>query len=188
MKKLFLTMCVALVSVVASAQQGEKAVGVNLSYGTEISNLGIGIKGQYGLTDAIRLEAGFDYFLKKDDATFWNINLNAHYLFPLAEKIKVYPLAGLTYAHVSTSYDADADYEKYVQYCKEWGQPIESKEEYFADGEYGDGGSDSKIGVNLGAGIQYDLNSKWAVNFEVKYQLISDFNQAVVGLGVAYKF
>ncbi len=167
MKKLFLTMCIALVSVVAFAQKGEKAVGVNLSYGTEISNLGIGVKGQYGLTDAIRLEAGFDYFLEKDGAKLWDINVNAHYLFPIAEKIKVYPLAGLTYANCSVG--------EVIVYDELGRESTTSS-------------SDGKFGVNLGAGAQYDVNEKWAVNFEAKYQLISDFNQAVFGLGVSYKF
>lgn len=174
MRKLFLALLVALVSVSASAQKGQTAVGANMSYGTEISNIGFGVKGQYGITDAIRVEAGFDYFLKKDACTFWNINLNAHYLFPLSDKLKVYPLVGLTYAHTSVDFGS-YDLPSWDEYSDEYG----------ADGG---SSSDSKIGVNLGAGLQYDLSDKWAVNVEVKYQLISDFNQAVFGVGLAYKF
>lgn len=66
MKKIFLAMALALTGMSASAQQGEKAAGVNLSYGTEHKAIGIGVKGQYGITDAIRAEASFDYFLKKE--------------------------------------------------------------------------------------------------------------------------
>ena len=178
MKKLFLTMCIALVSVVAFAQQGEKAVCVNLSYGTEISNLGIGVKGQYGLTDAIRLEAGFDYFLKKDYLSMWDINVNAHYLFPINEKFKVYPLVGLTYT--SWSLDGEGVFDDV------W-EGVYDYDDYYDEEEDGSNSS-GKFGVNLGAGIQYDITDKWAVNFELKYQLISDFNQAVFGLGIAYKF
>ena len=65
MKKLFLMLCVALVSVGAFAQKGEQRVGLNLNYGTEVANVGLGAKYQYGLTDAIRLEGGFDYFFKR---------------------------------------------------------------------------------------------------------------------------
>lgn len=197
MKKLFLALCVALVSVSASAQKGQTAVGANVSYGTEISNIGFGVKGQYGITDAIRVEAGFDYFLKKDDCKFWNINLNAHYLFPLSDKLKVYPLVGLTYAHASAStgsigefnWGGKTGWEGYVAMCNDLGQ-TPSKEEYEEDYGALDGSSssDSKFGVNLGAGLQYDLSDKWAVNVEAKYQLISDFNQAVFSVGLAYKF
>lgn len=174
MKKIFLTLCITLVSMGVFAQKGEKAVGVNLFYGTEISSLGIGAKGQYNLTDAIRVEAGFDYFLKKDGVSMWDINLNAHYLFPIAEKFKVYPLVGLAYGH----------------YKLDVGDMKEMSGDYYDDVDIDIDYSVStgKIGVNLGAGVQYDINSKWAVNFEVKYQLISNFDQAALGLGLAYKF
>lgn len=145
-------MCVALVSVCAFAQKGEKAVGVNLSYGTEISNIGIGVKGQYNFTDAIRGEVSFDYFLEKDYLKMWDINVNAHYLFNVAEKIKVYPLAGLAYTNWSA---------------------VETL---------------SRFGANLGGGAQYDINEKLSLNLDIKYQFISDFNQAVFGVGAAYKF
>ena len=70
MKKLFVLMSfIALGVGSVFAQKGEKAVGVNLGYGTEISNLGIGAKFQYGITDAIRTEASFNYFLKPSAAT-----------------------------------------------------------------------------------------------------------------------
>ena len=42
--------------------------------------------------------------------------------------------------------------------------------------------------MNIGAGIQYDINQTWGLNFEFKYQIIKDFNQAVFNVGVVYKF
>lgn len=180
MKKLFLVLCVALIGMgSAFAQKGEQRVGLNLNYGTEISNVGLGAKYQYGITDAIRLEGSFDYFFKKDGLGMWDINVNAHYLFPVAEKFKVYPLVGLTYSHWKMDgIDYGSEFE---------GMSPEDKEEWgITDLE--ESSSASKFGVNLGAGVQYDVNETWAVNFEVKYQLISDYNQAVFGLGVAYKF
>lgn len=160
----------------AFAQKGEKAVGINLGYGTEISNLGIGAKFQYGITDAIRTEASFDYFLKKDFLSMWDINVNAHYLFPIAEKFKVYPLVGLTYTNW-----------KLGGFDISYGFDDEAMSEYEGEESIGDSNT-GKFGVNLGAGAEYSINSNLSINFEVKYQLISDFNQAVFGLGVAYKF
>lgn len=179
MKKSFLIVFCALMSVCAFAQKGEKAAGVNLSYGTEISNLGIGVKYQHGITDAIRLEGGFDYFLKKDGLSMWDINVNAHYLFPVADKFKVYPLVGLTYTNWKGGAVDDAlDFIDGVL------------DEAYGEDDYTEGGSgsESRFGANLGAGVQYDITTKWAVNFEVKYQLIKDCNQAVFTLGAAYKF
>lgn len=197
MKKLILTLVVALVSACSFAQvKGDKAVGVNLSYGTEISNLGIGVKGQYNFTDNIRGEASFDYFLEKDGLKMWDINVNAHYLFPITDKIKVYPLVGLTYANFSVGSDGgDNSAWEYFKESIGWdnlskADKAEAKKEFekYYDDDDDVSASESKFGVNLGGGISYDITDKWAVNFEVKYQLISDFNQAVFGVGVAYKF
>lgn len=174
MKKLFVLMSfIALGLGSVFAQKGEKAIGVNLGYGTEISNLGIGAKFQYGITDAIRAEASFDYFLKKDFVSMWDINVNAHYLFPVADKFKIYPLVGLTY----TSWkfdggDIDADWED-----------LDIDEDMSTESS-----TTGKFGVNLGAGAEYSINPKLSLNFEVKYQLISDFNQALFNVGIAYKF
>lgn len=178
MKKIFLALALALMGISASAQQGEKAAGINLSYGTEHKALGIGIKGQYGITDAIRAEASFDYFLKKDGLSMWDVNLNVHYLFSLTDKLKVYPLAGLTFTNwkFDNAFEIEIDPE-YAQYLDE------------DDISYGSAsGSESKFGVNLGAGLQYDLTDKLSLNVEAKYQLISDFDQMMLGVGVAYKF
>ena len=178
MKKIFLVMALVLMGISASAQQGEKAAGINLSYGTEHKALGIGVKGQYGITDAIRAEASFDYFLKKDGLSMWDINLNVHYLFPLTDKLKVYPLAGLTFTNWKYEETIEIEVDPmFAQYLTEDDLTIGSVS-----------GSESKFGVNLGAGLQYDLTEKLALNVEAKYQFVSDFDQIIFSLGVAYKF
>lgn len=47
MRKVLLSVCLAFAAIAAQAQTGEKFVGANLSYSNEISNVGIGVKGQY---------------------------------------------------------------------------------------------------------------------------------------------
>lgn len=66
MRKLFLTAVIALLSIGAYAQKGQTYLGGQLAYPTDIESLGIGVKGGYGITDAIRAQATFDYFLKKE--------------------------------------------------------------------------------------------------------------------------
>lgn len=172
MKKLFLTLAVALIGVCVQAQvKGDVGVGLNLSYGTEISNIGIGVKGQYNFTDAIRGEVSFDYFLKKNATKMWDINVNAHYLFSVADKFKVYPLVGLTYANVNWDFDLSDDMKGYE-----------------GDEKTSGSSSEGRFGVNLGAGASYDITSNIAVNFEIKYQIISNYNQVVFGIGAAYRF
>ena len=45
-----------------------------------------------------------------------------------------------------------------------------------------------KFVIDLGGGFQFDVAEDFAVNAEVKYQIIQDFNQAVFAIGAVYKF
>lgn len=92
----------------------------------------------------------------------FDINANVHYLFPVASNVRLYPLAGFTY----TNWHLDLG----------------------KVGDYNVSGSDGKFGVNLGAGAEFNLAANWVMNLEIKYQLISDVDQGVFNLGVAYNF
>ena len=162
MKKLLLLVCAAVMSLSASAQAGDKALGAQLVFGSKTNSIGLGVKGQYYFTDHIRGEASFDYFFKNQGISMWDINANVHYLFDVADKFKVYPLAGLGYTNWSYKYE----------YA---GAPVVE-------------GSDGRLAVNLGGGVEYELTKNLNVNAEAKYQIISNYNQLVLGVGVAYKF
>ena len=150
-------------SLSASAQAGDKAVGAQLVFGSETNSIGFGVKGQYYFTDQIRGEGSFDYFLKNKGISMWDINANVHYLFDVANKIKVYPLAGLGYTNWSYKYE----------------YPGHSVIE----------GSDGRLAINLGGGAEYELTKDLRVNAELKYQIVSNnYSQLVLGVGVAYKF
>ena len=150
-------------SLSASAQAGDKAVGAQLVFGSETNSIGFGVKGQYYFTDQIRGEASFDYFLKNKGISMWDINANVHYLFDVANKVKVYPLAGLGYTNWSYKYE----------------YPGHSVIE----------GSDGRLAINLGGGAEYELTKDLSVNAELKYQIVSNnYSQLVLGVGVAYKF
>ena len=163
MKKLILMICMFFACMgVGFAQQGIQSVGVHLSYGTEIENVGLGIKYQYNLTNAIRFEPSMEYFFKKNNVDMYDINMNVHYIFPIQNQVRVYPLAGLTYTH--------------------WSLDMGEIEGIDVNA------NKSKFGANLGGGIEFDIANNWMVNFEAKYQLISDFDQAVFNIGLAYMF
>lgn len=162
MKKLLLLVCAAVMSLSASAQAGDKALGAQLVFGSETNSLGLGVKGQYYFTDQLRGEASVDYFFKNKGVSMWDINANVHYLIDVADKFKVYPLAGLGYTNWSYKYE----------YA---GVPVVE-------------GTDGRLAVNLGGGAEYELTKDLSVNAELKYQIISHYNQLVLGVGVAYKF
>lgn len=172
MRKLFLTAVIALLSIGAYAQKGQTYLGGQLAYPTDIESLGIGVKGGYGITDAIRAQATFDYFLKKNNVSWWDLNLDVHYLFPLGNNIKVYLLAGLTYLRGSVD-----GFTQTVN-TPDGNITVGNNESY----------SDGNLGLNLGGGFQYDLTDKLVLNAEVKFQIIKNTNQGVISAGLAYKF
>lgn len=98
MKKLIIALCVAVMGIGSlAAQKGQSAAGLNFGYGSEIEYFSIGAKYQYGITDALRAEAAFNYWLEDKVCSCFEIDVTAHYLFSVAENIKLYPLAGVMY-------------------------------------------------------------------------------------------
>ena len=144
----------------AFAQKGIQAAGVHLSYGTEIESFGIGLKYQYNITDNIRLEPSMNYFFENNGIDQFDINANAHYLFPMASNVRVYPLAGLTFAR--------------------WSFP------QLIGGKFSNDAT--RLGINFGGGAEMDITDKLMLNFELKYQFVNDFDQAIFNLGIAYMF
>ncbi|MDL2322768.1 porin family protein [Bacteroidales bacterium OttesenSCG-928-A17] len=136
MKKLFFMLVTLIITASVFAQKDEKSVGLNLLYGSKIENIGIGAKFNYNVTDPIRVSPSFNYFLKKDGFSMWEINADVHYLFSIAEKLKAYPLAGLTLV------GAKFDYGDLFDVLEEFG--IEAD----------DSDSLTKFGINLGGGIK----------------------------------
>ena len=136
MKKLFIAMCMMLVSATSFAQKGQVEVGIHGGFILDSpNNLGIGANVGYMLTSNIRGVAEFNYFLKKDGVSFWNLEGNVEYLFKLSDEFTVYPLVGLDFL-----------------------------------GQTGDFGSDTRLGLNLGAGFEYNISSNLRLKAEFNYK------------------
>lgn len=183
MKKFIISMCVALTALCASAQQtGDMAVGVNLGVapslqsGMSVTNFGIGAKFQYNVTTPIRLEADLDYWFKSSGVDVFDITANVHYLFNITDKIKVYPLVGIGYAHsgIGVTIEVDEDLKDLMEKYEEESENTSS--------------SASNFLFNVGAGAEYALNDKLSVGAEIKYQYIKNFNRLPITIGVTYKF
>lgn len=173
-KVMFMAVATLVVCSVSAQEKGDMAAGVNLSYGlhSDYKNFGIGAKFQYNITDAIRIEPSASYFLKKDYVSMWDINANVHYLFHAGNSFVIYPLAGITLLGAKADVgDALGEWEDVV-------------EEYGVETSV----SETKFGVNLGGGAQYWLTANFALNLEIKYQLVSDFDRPVISLGGVVRF
>jgi len=162
MKKIFTLVCLMMLGMgVAQAQvhQGNTAVGANLVYGSEIESLGIGARFQYGILDQLRAEVGFNYFFEHNHMSWWDVNINAHYLVGLkSDRFYIYPLAGLNYTMVNYKGEKDPK------------------------------GEENHVGLNLGAGLEYEINDHFGVNLEYRHTIVRKVDQGVIGLGVNYKF
>ena len=141
MKKFFIVMCMMLVSATSFAQKGEVEVGVHGGFILDSpNNLGLGVNVGYMLMKNVRGVAEFNYFLKKDGVSYWNLEGNVEYLFRLNDEFTLYPLVGLDFLGSS------------------W-----------------DGGSDTRLGLNLGAGVEYNISSN--------LKLVGEFNYKTQGNG-----
>lgn len=163
MKKLFVLMSfIALGLSTAFAQKGEMAAGVHVDVSAA---MGIGAKFQYGITDAIRFEPAVNYYFG-NIGNIVDVNANVNYLFPVFEKAKVYPLAGIGFA-VNKDFILD-------------------------ETNYEDAGSFETSGglvVNLGGGVEYAMNDRFSLGADLKYQIVTGgFSHITFAAGVIYKF
>ena len=161
MKKLVMILLLLVGSLSVSFAQtgsGSSSVGFNLGYGFDSENVTLGIDYRYCITDAVRLNPGLTYFVKNNGLSAWNIDLNAHYVIKLSEMFGFYPLAGLNLS--------------------------------FWDLSLGDGLSENvtRFGANIGLGGEVYATNNLSVGLEVKYNIVKDLDQALIGVRVGYCF
>lgn len=173
MKKFMMIAALMLMSVGAFAQ-GKFAIGANAGvalYGNEYNPFGIGAKLQYEFTENLRAEAAYNYwFAKKVDilgtefkSGVMDIDLTLQYLIPVADKVKVYPLAGANLG--ITHGDMLAEQQSMIGF-----QAGAGIEYYISD----------NVKVNLDAKYQYNKKDKDGI--ELKY------DGPVIQAGIAYVF
>ena len=178
MKKLMI-MALMLIGFGISASAQNFGLGVNVGYGTEVSNPSFGVKALYDINESFTLAPSFNYYLPKTMETVeyggisaesklkcWDVNLDLHWTCYDADMYQLYPLVGISYFNVKAEAEASGG-----------GYDVEV-----------DAGSEGKFGVNLGFGGQLCLTENWLVSAEVKYQIISDLNQFVPSVSLMYKF
>ena len=143
--------------------KGEKAIGINVAYGKEVNNWGVGINGQYNFTNTIQGDVYADYFFKTDCTSLLDIGFNLHFLFSVGDRMQIYPLIGITF----TDWMFDFEDDELPEDDDSW--------------------TETKLGMNIGGGYKYRLTDKLHIFVEAKYQLISDYDQAAFKIGLAYK-
>lgn len=159
MKRMAMVVVMALSTAFLFAQEkGDMGAGVNLSYGT------------------------------KDG--FSNFGIGAKFQYNILDNLRIEPSA--TY-FLKKDYVSMWDVNANVHYLFGLGEkfnlyPLAGLA--FVGWKFGDGDSvsDTKFGFNIGAGGEYLLTEKFALNLEIKYQIVSDLDRPIFSLGAAYKF
>ena len=160
MKKLVMLFILAVCSLGAYAQthQGQSAASFIIGYGFDSENATIGIDYRYSLTNEVRLSPSLTYYVKNNGLSAWAIDANAHYLVRLTDIFGFYPLAGLDLSF--WSWDAGS----------------------------GLSDNDTRFGLNIGLGGEIYATQEITVGLEVKYTVIKDYDQAMIGVRIGYNF
>jgi len=95
----FAALAVAMAGAPAARAQGRMAVAATYDYAWKHGQHGFGAKFQYRFLSHFRVEPELIYFTSGESTTTFDINLNVHYLFDIAERFTVYPTGGLNYGH-----------------------------------------------------------------------------------------
>lgn len=139
MKKLFVTLMVCLMASTAlCAQEGKWGIGLNLGYGTDLSQAFLGGRVLYDIDDRFDVVGSFNRYFKDHGLKSWDINADFHWNVYRQELFEVYPLVGLSFLH------------------QKWGD-----------------WNDNYFGVNIGAGIMFNINDHWKIGAEMKGQIMS---------------
>lgn len=153
----------------AQTQEGDFKLGAGLAFGTGVgffnldNDLGIRVDGYYAFTEEIRGGGDFTFYFPKSEGsteiTVWELNLNGHYLFKDDDGLILYGLGGINVTGFNWTWE---DF----------------------NGE--NSSSDSEFGLNLGGGLEYDLD--FADLFaEAKIGgLGGNANQFVLGAGLRF--
>lgn len=170
-KLLFATLSLLFIGLFCrrgTAQEIDTRIGGLVAYGTEIENVGFGANAEFGVMKNLSISPSFIYYLPKEEgrvkATWFEGNANANYYFLEDEGFDVYGLAGLNYTHVKVKSDMPSF------------------------GGYGGGSAsatDSRFGLNLGAGANFKLQGSIMPFAELKYVIIDD-GQLVIAAGVKF--
>lgn len=169
MKKILMLAAILLASVgSAMAQKGEQSAKVHLNFGSTAGNVGLGAEYRYGLTDNIRFAPSLTYYFGGDG--MFDVSANFHYVFHVAPKIDVYPLAGLGF-----------------DLCRF--QSFEAEGSIFDPGIKSTKETNASFKFDFGGGVEYAVTDKISVGLELRYEIITGgFSQFVAGIGAAYKF
>lgn len=158
MKKLLLSLGIMLSCSGAFAQSGKIELGAKLNYGFSEPTWSMGLVGRYNIDNHFRVEGAVNYYPKNEN------------------KLEEWDAnANLHYIfHVT---------ERFKLYPI-GGLCIASFNQDVKDGSLGD----TKVGMNIGAGLQFNIMSDLHLNAETYYNCINKYDRAITNVSLVYVF
>lgn len=80
----------------ASAQKGEKVIGIAGGYASYNDGGFANVYFQYGIANHVRIAPEIGYIFRNDGISGFEVSADVHFPFRIAKGFGVYPLAGLT--------------------------------------------------------------------------------------------
>lgn len=107
MKKLLLMAAFVATASSSFAQlgQGEKSVIFEGQFKANPARFGLGVQGRYNILDNVRVAPEVLFIFPKDHTIGLDVNINAHYVFPIDSKLTLFPLAGISMQNYRFSYE-----------------------------------------------------------------------------------
>lgn len=159
MKRILTTVVLTLVVVVGSHAQYR--LGAGLAYGSDVEEFGIGANGEFFLNKKVAVSPSvIVYFLENspnEDRSFWELNTNINYYFANEGALEVYALGGVNLGTAKND----------------------------RRGIDNDDDATTELGLNLGIGTNFDINSSVKPFAQLKF-VVGDFDQAVLFFGLRF--
>lgn len=175
--KLTSALILALISIIYSVApaaarspyKGQKSIGLYGGYSARTEAPAAGLYFQYRFTRALRIAPSVDYVFRSENQDSYNFDFNIHTPLRLnaAETANFYPIAGVGYSAIyhrcndsdPTVYDATDSSHRY-----------------------------DRLGLNLGGGLEYFVNSTLRIAIEGKWRWRKDYSTGLFTVAIGYRF
>lgn len=150
MKKLLIVFACVISALCASAEKGDKVVGVHFLDNPkfEPNAIGAGASFRYSFSDHFRTKVQAS-FLSASEASGVDASLDFQWAFPLGEKFDLYPTLGIGFTNIGEISNADILFGAGVDYyiTEHWGLNLEARAQkiFSTDG----------IGYPISIGVTY---------------------------------
>ncbi len=168
MKKVILSVILSVLFIIPANSQNQAglfSMSANLSYGSEVESLGVGLRAQYFVMDKLRGVLEYKYFIDRHNLSEWEVNADAHWVFGVSDAVFLYPIGGLKFARWTLDYGRSN-----------------------LDGMELPKISNNRLGLNLGIGGQIALSYNTFLQIELREELMKDYSQFVPVVGFMLQF